>query len=209
MADALVALVMLINFALLGGASIRVLIRWAALQGGLIALLPLAQGHAGWRALVLVVVTLLVKGLVVPALLARVFQRLEVRREVEPFISFIPSLLLGTAATAGAVLIAGRLPLAPQHAGNLAVAASLATVLCGLLLMMTRRKAITQAVGYLVFENGTGLFGLALVGGIPFLVEASLLLDLVAGVFVMVVVMGHLQRALPSLDTGQLSVLRG
>lgn len=211
MVDLLLALVMLLNFALLGSGRIRVLIRTAALQGIVISALPLALGHElGVRGVVLAGIALVVKGFVVPAVLLTAFDKLRIRREVEPFIGFIPSLLLCALGTACAVLIGRHLPLAPAHAhaGGLAVAASLSTVVAGFLLLITRRKAITQATGYLILENGIGIFGLTLVGGVPFLVESTLLLDLVAGVFVMVIVMNHIHREFTTLDTRHLTSLK-
>jgi hydrogenase-4 component E len=209
MVDLLLALIILLNFALLGSGRIRVLIRTAALQGMVISALPLALGHEhSVRGVVLALVTLAVKGFVIPAVLLSAFDRLKIRREVEPFIGYVASLLLVALGTAAAVLVGHQLPLAPEHAGSLAVAAALATVVAGFLLLITRRKAITQATGYLILENGISIFGLTLVGGVPFLVETTLLLDLVAGVFVMVIVMNHIHRAFTTLDTRQLTALK-
>jgi hydrogenase-4 component E len=209
MVDFLLAIVMLLNFALLGSGRIRVLIRVAALQGMVISALPLALGREHeLRAIILAVVVLVVKGIVVPALLLRAFTRLSIRREVEPFIGFVSSVLLCGLGTIGAVFVGRHLPLAPEHMGNLSVAAALATVVAGFLLLITRRKAITQAIGYLVLENGISAFGLTLVGGVPFLVETGLLMDLVAGIFVMVIVMNHIQREFTTLDTRNLTALK-
>jgi len=209
MTDFLLAVVMLINFLLLGSGRIKVLIQTAALQGVVISGLALVGGHeAGVRLLLLTGVTLAVKGLVIPGLLLRAYHRLRITREVEPFIGYVSSLLLGAAGTGFAMLVGSSLPQAAGAASSLAVAASLATVSTGFLLLITRRKAITQAAGYLVLENGITVFGLLMVGGVPFLVETSLLLDLVAGVFVMVIVMNHIHREFTTLDTGVLSTLK-
>jgi len=69
-------------------------------------------------------------------------------REVEPLLGFIPSLLLGAAATIGAVALGGALPLLPEHARTLLVPGSFATLVSGLLLLMGRSKAISQVCGY-------------------------------------------------------------
>lgn len=209
MMDLVLSLVMLHNFVVLGSGRIRVLIRTAALQGMVIAALPLAlDQHHEIRGWLLAAVTFAVKGFVIPVLLLRAFERLRVRREVEPFIGFVPSVLLGALGTGGAILVGRHLPLAPEHVGSLAVGASLSTVVAGFLILITRRKTITQAVGYLVLENGITVFGLTLVGGVPFLVETSLLLDLVASIFVMVLVMNHIHREVASLDTRHLTALK-
>lgn len=209
MTDLLLALVMLINFVLLGSSRIRILIRAVALQGMAISALPLLGHEAhNLRAIILAVVALAVKGFVVPHLLLRAFDNLRIKREVEPFIGFVASLLLCALGTGFALLVGSGLPLAPGHADTLAVPAALATILAGFLLLITRRKAITQAAGYLVLENGISAFGLMLVGGVPFLVETGLLLDLAASVFVMVIVMNHIQREFTTLDTRHLTALK-
>jgi hydrogenase-4 component E len=149
-----------------------------------------------------------VKGVLIPGFLLRALERVQARREVEPFIGFSASLLLGAAGTAFALTVGGYLPLAPGHEGGLAVSASLATLFTGLLVIITRRKAITQVVGYLALENGIFIFGLPLVGAVPLLVEAGLLLDLVAGIFIMAIVLHRIQREFSSLDTHRLSSLK-
>jgi len=88
------------------------------------------------------------------------------------------------------------------------VPASFATVLTGFLVLTTRRKAITQVVGYLTLENGVFVFGLLLVEAIPFLVEFGVLLDLLVAVFVMGIIMNHIQREFSSLSTEHLTSLR-
>jgi len=209
MTEFLLALVMLLNFVLLGSGRIHRLIQIAALQGAIISSLSFFGEHEfGLRMIVLALVALGVKGLLVPYLLLKAFKKLEIKREVEPSIGYVTSILLCAAGTAFAMMIGSQLKVAPGHDSALAVPASLATVFTGFLLLISRRKAITQATGYLILENGITVFGLLMVGGVPFLVETSVLLDLVAGVFVMVIVMNHIHREFTTLDTRQLTTLK-
>ena len=85
---------------------------------------------------------------------------------------------------------------------------SLATVWTGLLLVVTRRKAVAQVLGFLVVENGVFVFGVLLTDFMPVMVEAGVLLDLLAAIFVMGIVMFHINREFASLDTGKLTSLR-
>ena len=107
-----------------------------------------------------------------------------------------------------AILSAGNLPLAPEHVGTLIVPASLATLLSGFLVLTTRRKAISQVVGYLILENGIFIFGQLLIEAMPFLVEAGVLLDLFVGIFIMGIVINHIRQEFSSLDTDLLSELK-
>ena len=87
-----------------------------------------------------------------------------------------------------------------------ATPASLATLFSGFLGLTTRRKAISQVTGYLVLENGIYVFGLLLYQSM--IVEVGILLDLLVGIFVMGIVLNHIQREFSSLDTERLSRLR-
>ncbi|HSP35675.1 MAG TPA: hypothetical protein VLU46_15290 [Thermoanaerobaculia bacterium] len=108
--------------------------------------------------------------------------------------------------TALALLFADNLPLAPADRATLFVPTSLATLLAGFLVLTTRRKAISQVTGYLMLENGVYVFGLLLYQAM--VVEVGVLLDLVVGIFVMGIVLNHIQREFSSLDTERLSRLR-
>jgi hydrogenase-4 component E len=98
--------------------------------------------------------------------------------------------------------------LAPGSGFKLFVPASLSTLLTGFILLITRRKALTQVVGYLVLENGIYLFGLMLVEEMPMLVETGILLDLFVGIFVMGIVINHITVAFDSMDTRHLAELK-
>ena len=78
----------------------------------------------------------------------------------------------------------------------------------GLLVLTTRRKALSQVVGYLVLENGIYVFGLSQVERVPFLVEMGVLLDIFVGVFIMGIVVFHINREFDSLDSTRLTELK-
>lgn len=207
--DPLLVLVLLVNFFLLGTSRLKAAVSGSALQGVLLGALVLAvHEQLGVQPLLIATGAALIKGLVIPSLLLRALRDAAIRREVEPLVGYVPSLLLGAAATGAAIVFAGTLPLAPGDAASLLVPASLATVLTGFILLVTRRKAITQVVGYLVLENGIFLMGLTLVEAVPFLVEVGVLLDVFVGVFVMGIIINHIHREFSSLDTARLSSLK-
>jgi hydrogenase-4 component E len=153
-------------------------------------------------------VTIAGKGFVIPSLLRRAMRTAHIDREIEPFLGFVPSLLLGAGGTIAAVALARMLPLLPEHAGSLLVPGSLASVLTGFVLLIGRSKAISQVCGYLILENGIYMFGLLLIHAMPLLVEAGILLDLTVAVFVIGIIVDRIQRAFDSLDTRKLTALR-
>lgn len=201
-------LVILINFFALGSSRLVGCIRAIALQGGVLAVLPLAVHGINGHALLLSAGALTLKGIFIPWLLLRAIREVHIRREMEPLIGFVPSLMLGALATAAAFTFGDLLPLSPQHQGGLFIPTSLATLFTGFLLLISRRKAITQVAGYLILENGIFIFGILLAEAMPLMVEAGILLDLLVGVFVMGIVIGQINREFSTLDTEQLSALK-
>lgn len=207
-ADLLLILVTLADFMILGTSRLTTCIRAIALQGLLLGALPLALAQR-WslRIAALAIGSAIVKSLVLPWLLRRAIREAAVRREVEPRIGFTMSLVLGTAAVAIAFAVAQRLPL-PEGAGELLVPVALATVMMGFLALTTRAKAVTQVVGYLMLENGIYLFGLTSAERVPFLVEIGVLLDVFVAVFIMGIVVFHINREFDSISSTRLSELR-
>lgn len=207
--SSLVAGLLLINLVALGTSRIGTVVRAVALQGVLLgALAAAAHGELSYRIAVLVVASVLIKGWLIPVILFRALRQVEIKREVEPSLGLLPSLLLGAFATVLAVATGNRLPVAETRLAPLLIPASLATVAAGFILLTTRRKAISQVLGYLVLENGIFIFGLLLVEAMPFLVEAGVLLDLFVGIFVLSIIIHHINREFSSLDTRRLSLLK-
>jgi hydrogenase-4 component E len=207
--DPLLILVLALNFVALGVSRIRGVINAAALQGVLLGMFPLfVHPEIGLRGILLVVVTIGLKGLVIPGFLVHAMREAQIQHEVNPVVNFISSLLLGALGTGLAMIFSYTLPLAEQHSNLLLVPASLSTVWTGFLLLTTRRKAITQVVGYLLLENGIFLFGLLLLEAVPFLVEIGVLLDLFTGVFVMGIIIHHISREFASISTERLTELK-
>ncbi len=205
----LVGLAMGLNLVALASNRLPSVIRAAAMQGMILGVLPLLIEHEfQWMVGVVAVGTVAVKGFVIPGLLRRALRAANIDREMQPLIGFVPSLLLGAAATIGAVALGSALPLRPEHANSLLVPGAFATVVCGFLLLMARAKAISQVCGYLILENGIYLFGLLLINATPLLVEAGILLDLTVAVFVIGIIMDRIQREFDTLDTSKLTELR-
>ena len=208
LATAILFCVILLNFFILGTSRLGTCIRVVAFQGALLAVLPPLVHGIGVHSLLLMFVALVLKGRVIPWLLFRAISQVQIRREMEPRISYIATMMLGALTTAGAFIFADRLPLLPEHLHTLFIPASLSTLAVGFLLLITRRKAITQVLGYLVFENGIFIFSILLVEAMPLMVEAGVLLDMLVAVFVMGIVMNHINREFSSIDTDNLCLLK-
>jgi len=205
----IIGLAMGLNLLALGSSRLPSLIRTVAVQGMALGVMPLLmETHFNWMVALVAFGTVAGKGFVIPHLLRRAMRTANIDREVEPFLGFVPSLLLGAGGTIAAVALARALPLLPEHAGSLLVSGAVASVLTGFILLIGRAKAISQVCGYLILENGIYLFGLLLIRATPLLVEAGILLDLTVGIFVIGIIVDRIQRAFDSLDTRKLTVLR-
>jgi len=204
--NALLMAALLLNLFALGTSRIRALINAVGLQGLALGMMPLLMHrHIEWLTVLVAIGTMVLKGLVIPRMLFKALRDAQIKREIEPLVGFLPSILLGAFGMAASVVVAARLPLSPAHAQTLIVPASFSTIFTGFILLTGRIKAITQAIGYLVLENGIFIFGLLLLNAMPFL---GVLLDLFVGIFVISIIIHHINREFASMDTRRLSALK-
>jgi len=208
LAEVVLLLVVLADFAVLATSRLSACIRAIAFQGLLLGALPLLlYPDVSFHTLALALGTAVIKAGILPWFLRWAIREASVRREVEPLVGYMTSMLLGGAALALAFAVAAVLPL-PPVATELLVPVGLVTVIVGLIVLITRSKAITQVVGYLMLENGIYLFGLTQSQRVPFLVEIGVLLDVFVGVFIMGIVVFHINREFDSISAANLSELR-
>jgi hydrogenase-4 component E len=211
--DAALILVVLLNLAMLATSRLARCVRIFAMQSLLLAALPLLLELQHTRALGLHPVSIAfgaaaLKVIVIPWVLLRVLRTGEIHREVEPMIGFTASMLLGSLIVIACFAFGHRLVLPVKPQSDLLLSVSMATVLNGLLILVSRVKAITQVVGFLIVENGVFIFGLLLLEQTPVLVELGILLDLFVAVFIMGIVVYHIRREFDHMDTNLLDALK-
>lgn len=210
--DAIMMALILTNFVVLGSSRLNACIRIVALQGVLLGALPFIGGEGALplRMALLTLVTVGVKGVIFPWLLFRALRRAEVRREVEPYVGYVLSVVVGLISLGVAVWLGSRLPLpnAESH-GGLIVPVALFMVFVGLFVIISRRKALSQVLGYVVLENGTYAFGISALRETPILVELGILMDAFVAVFVMGIAIYHINREFDHMDADLLDTLKG
>jgi hydrogenase-4 component E len=211
--ELILAFVLLTNLAILGSSRLASTIQLSALQGMALGTLPLIVGNyhgfGVFRVLLLAAVIFVMKGLVFPRLLLRALRTAEVRHEVEPMVGFAASILVGITLLVASFWMASRFRLPhPELAPPLVLPVALSTILIGLFLIVSRRTALNQVVGYLVMENGIFIFGVALAQEEPFIVEMGVLLDVFVAVFVMGIAIFHISREFDHIDVDQLTSLK-
>jgi len=210
--DLALILSLVLSLAVLGTSRIGAAIRYFSLQAAAVALVPLLidtrSGTLSVHAFVLFGATVVLKVFGVPWLLNRSVREAAVRTEVEPLIGFGTSLALGGGLVALSFALAQKLPLPQKPGSDLLIPVAFSLLMIGLMLIVSRTKAVTQVVGYLVMENGIFLFGLLLIEVMPYLIELGILLDLFVAVFVMGIVIFHINRAFDHIDSHQLDTLK-
>lgn len=208
--DSILAILVLTSLMLLGSSRLTSCIRFAAIQGTVLGALPfLTHAHGiTWRTFLLAGAGIGLRGIAFPSLLSRALRDAEVKREMEPFIGYTLSLVLGVLLLGVSLWIGRRLPIPGGVASTLLVPIAFHTILVGLLLIVSRRKALTQVLGYLVIENGIYAFGVSLAQEAPLLVELGVLLDVFAAVFVMGIIIFHINREFDHIDVDRLSLLK-
>lgn len=205
------AIGLLTCFALLGTSRVGACIRWLSLQGILFSLVPVITHDDGLslRVVALAAANIALKGIIFPAVLLRLRARADFHREVDPFVGFVASVLFGIVALAVSLGLASELHPALRHAPFAMLEAAIFLIGIGLFLIVSRRNALMQVIGYLVIENGIFVFAVITVVETPLLVELGILLDAFVAVFVMGIAVFHISREFGTADVDQLTTLRG
>ncbi|MFA6187260.1 MAG: hydrogenase [Phycisphaerae bacterium] len=206
--DIIMVLLILTNMVILGTGRLRACIRVVATQGVALGILPLLIHKFEMQLLVFAVLSVAIKGILFPMVLWRTLRQLNVWREDDPYVGYGLSLLAGPVALVFSSWIGTRLPLPYSVNSAMLIPVALFTLIVGLFLIVGRKKALMQVLGYLVLENGIYAFGMAIAKQQPLLIELGILLDVFVGVFVMGIAIFHISRQFDHINTDQLSTLR-
>lgn len=199
-----------LNFVLLYQDRITATLNVFAMQAVVLAL------SVAWQALIqdaphLLVtagVALVLKGFIIPAALHRIVRRLGIHREIEQVIGGGPTMLLGLGLVALAILLV--LPANPNVSLLVRedLAFALAVILLGLLMMITRRNAVTQIVGFMSLENGLVLAATG-AKGMPLVVEFSVAFSILIAFIVFGVFVFRIRERFDTVDVSALDKFRG
>ncbi|ADE12787.1 formate hydrogenlyase [Sideroxydans lithotrophicus] len=206
----LAALLLLIAFAMLSQRRILSLINLFALQGFVLALSTFvvaystAQHHLYYSA----GLTLLLKVLVLPWLLHRLIRKLNVRWDVETLINIPATMLVGIALVIFAFNLAAPIAQLAEGLTRGLVGIALACVLLSLLMMLTRRKAVTQVVAFLSLENGLFFAATSATQGMPLVVELGIALDVLVATFIFGIFFFQIRETFDSLDITHMEKLK-
>lgn len=191
-----VSCILIVFFALGILATYRIagMIKIFALQSFVLSFMPLffhSQALSN-RDVLLFLGTLALKAVLVPYILFWAIRHISMRSEIKPIIGVGSSIICAAFLIAGAFWISASLKMPGKPLSDLVLPCSLAAIILGFMIMVTRTRAVTQVIGYLVIENGIFLFALSLFDAMPVLIEMGILLDVFVGVFIMAIVLNHI-----------------
>lgn len=206
----LAAMLLLIVFAMLAQRRILSLINLFAWQGALLTLstavvaYSTAQHHLYYSA----GLTLLLKVFVLPLLLHRLIRRLNVRWDVETLINIPTTMLVGIALVIFSFNLAAPITQLAEGITRGLIGIALASVLLSLLMMLTRRKAISQVVAFLSLENGLFFAATSATQGMPLVVELGIALDVLVATFIFGIFFFQIRETFDSLDITHMEQLK-
>ena len=204
------SLVLLFGFILLWRRGVPAYITAFTWQSGTLAVLTAVVAHYGQdRELYWVAAALFVlKALVIPRLLKRMEVRFAAEREVAPYVNTETSLLISALLVLFAYAITRpivALSLLPTRAG---MPLAMGLIFVSLFVVISRKKAITQVIGFLMLENGLALLAVLGTFGIPLIVELGVFLDVLLGFLVMQIFVYQIHETFESIDVEQLNRLK-
>ncbi|MCX4174167.1 MULTISPECIES: formate hydrogenlyase [Paraburkholderia] len=206
----LAAILLLLSFAMLSQRRILSLIHLYTLQGLTLVSANVILGYvtADVHLYISAALTLVLKVGLIPWILYRLVQRLNVKTDVEPLLNIPATLLIGIVLVIVAFNVASPISQLATSVARGTLGIALACVLLSFMMMITRAKAIPQVIGFLSMENGLFFAAAAATNGMPMIVELGIGLDVLVGILILGVFMFQIREQFDSLDIHHLEQLK-
>lgn len=200
----------LVSFLLLYQDRLYALLNIYALHALMLALSVAWQAYAqdAPQLYVTAAIALLFKAIVIPVALHRIIAKLGIQRQIETVVGIGSTMLLGMGLVALAMVVTLRATEGADLFAREDLAFALAVVLLGLLMMVTRRNAVSQVVGFMSLENGLVLAATG-AKGMPFVVEISVAFSVLVAFIVIGIFLFRIRERFDTVDVGALDSYRG
>ena len=208
--NVLAAFLLLLAFAMLSQRRVLTLIKLLAWQGAALAASTgivawsTGQTHLYYSALI----TVLLKVILIPWVLHRLIDRLFVRWDIETLINIPTTMLIGIGLVIFAFALATPISQMATTLTRSTLGIALASVLLSFLMMIVRRKAVPQVIGFLAMENGLFFAATSATYGMPLVVELGVALDVLVGTFIFGIFFFHIREQFDSLDIRHMEKLK-
>jgi len=198
-------------YLMVGQKSLFMTIRLYGAQSLLLAVVAatMAVAEAHPHLFVMAAMTTVLKGFLIPWFLMRVVDRIGIHREIEPFLNVPASLLVCLGLTVVGYRVSTGFPEGAAGMTHHVIGVGLSTLMIGLFLMVTRKKAITQILALLTVENAVFLVALGITSGMPLVVELGIFFDVILAVLVLGILVRRIVDRFESMDISRLSRLKG
>jgi len=207
--DTILSLALLSVLFSFGSSRLPVLIQVLAFQGVVVSIVPLFIGHhITVGAIAFALVTLTIRGIIIPLWLHMAIKQVAIRREVETTIGYHASLMSGLLLIVLATFVSHKFNVPSISESVLLLPTAITLLVAGMFLLMARRNAIAMVLGYIMMENGIYLVGTTFSVRTHHIVEFGILLDVLAGVMIMAVILQSIKQEFDDVDTALLSRLR-
>jgi hydrogenase-4 component E len=158
---------------------------------------------------IMAILTIVVKAIVIPSILDSTMRKMYIKRETDKFIGREISLLCAAGLVVFSYVITKPLGVIMSDSGHPYLPNAISMVLIGLFVMITHKKAIMQGIGLIVIENGLFLFALSASGGMPFMVDIGIFLDVFVSVILISLLSYRMDQTFKSISTDWLRKLKG
>jgi hydrogenase-4 component E len=204
------ALLLMLAFAMISQRRILSLINLFTLQGLTLVVSTLVVGYvtAQPHLYLSAGLTFALKVVLIPMLLHRIIDRLQIRWDVETLINIPTTMLIGILVVIFAFNLATPIARLSTSLARGTLGIALACVLLSFLMMITRAKAVPQVIGFLAMENGLFFAATSATYGMPMVVELGIALDVLIGVLILGVFMFQIREQFDSLDIRHLEKLK-
>jgi len=208
--NVLAAIMLLIAFAMLSQRRILSLIALFAWQGVVLSLSTFivayttGQGHLYFSAFL----TVVLKVIALPWILYRLIHRLNIRWDVETLINIPITMLIGIALVIFAFNLAQPISQMASTITRATLGIAMACVMLAFLMMITRRKAVPQVIGFLAMENGLFFAATSATYGMPMVVELGIALDVLVGAFIFGIFFFQIRETFDSLEVRHMEKLK-
>jgi len=200
------AFLLLLSFARLAQKRMLSVLQWFAMQGIVLAAITALVGYSSgeFELYISAFVTLMLKGLLLPWVLWKIIRQMHVHREVEPLVNVPMTMLIAAALVIFSYQVALPIEKLSHLLTRNTIAIATANVLLGMLMMITRKKAITQVVGFMAIENSLFFAGIGATYGMPLVAELGVAFDVLIATIVFGLFFYQIRTTFESLDLQQM-----
>jgi hydrogenase-4 component E len=207
--DTILSLVLLSILFSFGSSLLPGLIKVLAFQGIIVSIVPLFMGHdMEIGGIIFTLVTMTIRGIIIPLCIYLAIKKVAIRREVEPIIGYNASILIGLGLIASAAMVSRNFTVPSISTSALLLPTTITLLIAGMFLLIARRNAIAMVLGYIMMENGIYLVGTTFSVRALHIVEFGILLDVLAAVMIMAIILQNIKHTFDDMDTALLRTLK-